>query len=137
MSENEHEHGKAAKSWPDELRRTVIFRLCTPTKKPELSTSQAGSLTHPPPQGLTMSFSRSEAKQFWTGRVPLAVPLPRTCLSTAPADFKLVQAGGTLTAQCRPGSHDAATFRGRGFIPGLRLQGHPLAGGTWSTSFEN
>ena len=125
----EHEHGRETKSRPVELLRTVLVQLCVSTRKPELSASQAGSLTHPPPQGLTKSFSRSEAKQFWTGRVPLAVPLPRTCLSTAPADFKLVQAGGTLTPQCRPGSHDAATFRGRGSIPGLRLQGHPLAGG--------
>ena len=55
MSGNEREHGQAAESWPDELRRTVLVQLCVSTRKPELSASQAGSLTHPPPQGLTMS----------------------------------------------------------------------------------
>ena len=79
MSGNEHEHGKEAKSWPDELRRTVLVQLCVSTRKPELSASQAGSLTHPPPQGLTVSFSRSEVKKFRTERAPLS--------SAAPADL--------------------------------------------------
>ena len=61
MSGHEHEHGKAAKSWPHELRRTVVVPLCMSTENPELSASQAGSLTHPPPQGLTKVLLRSAA----------------------------------------------------------------------------
>ena len=61
MSAPEHEHGKAAKSWRDELRRAVVVPLCLSTRKPELSASQAGSLTHPPPQGLTIVLLRNAA----------------------------------------------------------------------------
>ena len=55
-----------------------------------------------------------------------------------PRGFVLVQAGGTLTPQCRPGSQGAATFRGRGG-PSLAsgCRGVPSPGGTWSTSFES